>query len=143
MPGFTTASTVTEISGRGVGMDVVRAEVASLGGRIETQSTPGQGTRFTVHLPLTLAVSQVVLISAGRARFAVQSSSVEQVLQLKPQALAAAYAERARCSGRASACRCSLGTLVELPDLNPVAQHSRRWSCCVPATSGSPCTATK
>ena len=93
-PGFSTADTVTELSGRGVGMDVVRSEVASLGGRIETESMPGRGTRFTIHLPLTLAVSQVVLVSAGKARFAVPSSSVEQLLQLKPQALASAYAER-------------------------------------------------
>ncbi len=123
MPGFTTASTVTELAGRGVGMDVVRAEVAALGGRIETESAPGEGTRFTIVLPLTLAVSQVVLVSAGRARFAVPSSSVEQVLQLKPQALAEAYEQRHLEWQGARVPMFYLGTLVELTELTPVAQH--------------------
>jgi chemosensory pili system protein ChpA (sensor histidine kinase/response regulator) len=122
-PGFTTASTVTEISGRGVGMDVVRSEVVTLGGRIETESTPAQGTRFTIHLPLTLAVSQVVLVAAGKVRFAVPSSSVEQVLQLKPQALAAAYEDHFVEWQGARVPLFYLGTLVEQPDLSPVAQH--------------------
>ncbi|HWS74515.1 MAG TPA: response regulator, partial [Quisquiliibacterium sp.] len=122
-PGFSTADAVTEISGRGVGMDVVRSEVASLGGRIETESTPGQGTRFTINLPLTLAVSQVVLVSAGKARFAVPSSSVEQLLQLKPQALASAYSERSVEWQGSRVPLFFLGSLVEMPDLNPVAQH--------------------
>ncbi len=123
VPGFTTAQSVTELSGRGVGMDVVRSEVASLGGRIETESQPGRGTRFTVHLPLTLAVAQVVLVAAGKARFAVPSSSVEQVLQLKPQALASAYAERSVEWQGQNVPLFFLGSLVEAPDVTPVAQH--------------------
>ena len=123
MPGFTTATSVTEISGRGVGMDVVRAEVAALGGRIETESTRGEGTRFTAVLPLTLAVSQVVLVSVGRTRFAVPSSSVEQVLQLKPQALAGAYEQRSLEWQGSRVPLFYLGSLVELADLTPVAQH--------------------
>ncbi|MBP8307214.1 MAG: Hpt domain-containing protein [Burkholderiaceae bacterium] len=123
VPGFTTAASVTELSGRGVGMDVVRSEVASLGGRIETETQPGRGTRFTVHLPLTLAVAQVVLVAAGKSRFAVPSSSVEQVLQLKPQALAAAYAERSVEWQGQNVPLFFLGSLVESPDVTPVAQH--------------------
>ncbi|MBK8765932.1 MAG: Hpt domain-containing protein [Burkholderiaceae bacterium] len=123
VPGFTTAASVTELSGRGVGMDVVRSEVASLGGRIETETQPGRGTRFTVHLPLTLAVAQVVLVAAGKSRFAVPSSSVEQVLQLKPQALASAYAERSVEWQGQNVPLFFLGSLVESPDVTPVAQH--------------------
>jgi chemosensory pili system protein ChpA (sensor histidine kinase/response regulator) len=93
--GFSTASAVSEIAGRGVGMDVVRAEVAALGGRVEVQSTPGQGTRFTISLPLTLAVTQVVLVRAGQRMFAFPSAMVEQVRQNKAAELAAAYAARA------------------------------------------------
>jgi len=104
-------------------MDVVRSEVVTLGGRIETESTPAQGTRFTIHLPLTLAVSQVVLVAAGKVRFAVPSSSVEQVLQLKPQALAAAYEDHFVEWQGARVPLFYLGTLVEQPDLSPVAQH--------------------
>ncbi len=90
-PGFSTASEVTELAGRGIGMDVVRSEAASLGGRIEVSSQPGNGAQFTVHLPLTLAVTQVVLLSTGGKSYAVPSVLVEQVQQLKANALASAY----------------------------------------------------
>ncbi|QDZ28874.1 Hpt domain-containing protein [Noviherbaspirillum sp. UKPF54] len=90
-PGFSTADQVTELAGRGIGMDVVRSEAAALGGRVSTWSEPGAGTRFTIHLPLTLAVTQVVLLSTGGKTYAVPSVLVEQVQQLKTNALAAAY----------------------------------------------------
>jgi chemosensory pili system protein ChpA (sensor histidine kinase/response regulator) len=90
-PGFSTASQVDELSGRGVGMDVVRNTVAELGGRIEISSKPGKGTAFVVRLPLTLAVTQVMLVSAGTQRFALNTSAVEQVLQMKPSQLADAH----------------------------------------------------
>ncbi|MFC5476161.1 Hpt domain-containing protein [Paraherbaspirillum soli] len=90
-PGFSTSAEVTELAGRGVGMDVVRSEAASLGGRVAVASDPGQGTRFTIHLPLTLAVTQVVLLTTGGNTYAVPSALVEQVQQLKSTALASAY----------------------------------------------------
>lgn len=90
-PGFSTADAVTELAGRGVGMDVVRSEAASLGGRVSTTTEVGKGTRFTINLPLTLAVTQVVLLSTGGKTFAVPSVLVEQVQQLKTNTLTAAY----------------------------------------------------
>ena len=90
-PGFSTATEVTELAGRGVGMDVVRSEAATLGGRVEVNSTPGKGAEFTIHLPLTLAVTQVVLLRSGGRTFAVPSVLVEQVQHLKANALANAY----------------------------------------------------
>ena len=90
-PGFSTAEEITELAGRGVGMDVVRSEATALGGRVSTWSEPGKGTHFTVHLPLTLAVTQVVLLTTGGHTYAVPSVLVEQVQQLKTNALAAAY----------------------------------------------------
>ena len=92
-PGFSTQTVVTELAGRGVGMDVVRAEAAALGGRVAILSESGRGAHFTVHLPLTLAVTQVVLMTTGGKTFAVPSVLVEQVQQLKTQALTAAYNE--------------------------------------------------
>ncbi|TCS36861.1 chemosensory pili system protein ChpA (sensor histidine kinase/response regulator) [Paucimonas lemoignei] len=94
-PGFSTAESVTELAGRGVGMDVVRSEAAALGGRVALKSDPGKGAQFTIHLPLTLAVTQVVLLSTGGKVFAVPSVLVEQVQQLKTNMLTAAYNEGA------------------------------------------------
>lgn len=90
-PGFSTASEVTELAGRGIGMDVVRSEAAALGGRIAIASEPGKGAHFTIHLPLTLAVTQVVLLSTGGRVYAVPSVLVEQVQQLKVGQLTSAY----------------------------------------------------
>ena len=92
--GFSTASEVTQVAGRGIGMDVVRSEVAELGGRIELTSERGKGTVFTIYLPLTLAVTQTVLIQAGTELFAIPSSMVEQVQELKTKALADVYEKR-------------------------------------------------
>ncbi|MBC6960846.1 MAG: response regulator [Lautropia sp.] len=122
-PGFSTASEVTELAGRGVGTDVVRAEVLSLGGRIDVESTRAAGTRFTVHLPLTLAIAQVVLVGVGASHYAIPSSSVEQVLQLKPQALAAAYRDGSIEWQGARVPMHYFGTLVDVADTRPIAQH--------------------
>ena len=93
-PGFSTASKVTQISGRGIGMDVVRAEVAALGGRVEVATTLGKGTRFTLTMPLTLAVAQAVLVRAGGRLWALPAPMVEQVQQIKSQALLDLYIQR-------------------------------------------------
>lgn len=89
--GLSTAAEVTEVAGRGIGMDVVRSEIASLGGRIDLRSRKGQGVHFIIHLPLTLAVTQVLMVRAGEAIYAIPSSIVEQARQLKPGDLAQIY----------------------------------------------------
>jgi chemosensory pili system protein ChpA (sensor histidine kinase/response regulator) len=86
-PGFSTAAKVTQISGRGVGLDVVRSDIAALGGRVEVASSARQGTTFTLYLPLTLAVAQVVLVKAGGRLWALPSPMVEQVQQIKDKDL--------------------------------------------------------
>jgi chemosensory pili system protein ChpA (sensor histidine kinase/response regulator) len=90
--GLSTAETVTELAGRGIGMDVVRNEVTAIGGRVEVATRAGEGTTFTIYLPLTLAVTQAVLVRAGASVLAVPSAMVEQVLRLKSGALADLYA---------------------------------------------------
>ncbi len=92
--GVSTATQVSQVAGRGVGMDVVRSEVTALGGRVEMRFTRGQGTRFTIYLPLTLAVTQTVLVRAGSRTYAIPSVMVEQVQQLRQEQLVAAYASR-------------------------------------------------
>jgi chemosensory pili system protein ChpA (sensor histidine kinase/response regulator) len=86
--GLSTADAVTELAGRGIGMDVVKNEVTALGGRIEVASERGRGTTFTIYLPLTLAVTQAVLVRAGSNVLAVPSAMVAQVLRLRSEALA-------------------------------------------------------
>lgn len=75
-PGFSTAETISNISGRGVGMDVVRTNVEALGGRIEISSTPGQGTAFTMVLPLTLAILDGMIVRIDGQRYVVPLSHV-------------------------------------------------------------------
>jgi len=96
-PGFSTAENLTELAGRGVGMDVVKNEVASLGGRIEVTTEAGRGSRFTVVLPMTLAVAPAVLVRAGVKTYAIPASMVKQVRELKP-----AQAQALRQAGEAS-----------------------------------------
>jgi chemosensory pili system protein ChpA (sensor histidine kinase/response regulator) len=93
MPGFSTASEVNQIAGRGVGMDVVKNEITSLGGRVEIASSPGRGATFTITLPLTLAVTQAVMLRAGPSIYAVPTVMVEQVQELKSADYAEAVAK--------------------------------------------------
>jgi chemosensory pili system protein ChpA (sensor histidine kinase/response regulator) len=123
MPGFSTAAEVTTLAGRGVGMDVVRAETTALGGRVETTSETNKGSIFTLHLPASLAITQVVLMSAGEYRFSVPSVLVEQVLQFKPQQLASAYSNRTIQWQNKEVGFLYMGSLLELSDATPVAQR--------------------
>ncbi|MDF2465626.1 MAG: hybrid sensor histidine kinase/response regulator [Ramlibacter sp.] len=91
MPGFSTAAEVTELSGRGIGMDVVRAEVNALGGRIETSTTGGKGTSFKLVLPLTTAVTQVVMIRSGTLSIGVPANVVEVVRRAPAKEVQQAY----------------------------------------------------
>ena len=90
-PGFSTAERVTELAGRGVGLDVVRTEVNALGGRIETSTTPGQGTTFKLVVPLTTAVTQVVMLRLGELAVGVPSNLVEVVKRVTAQEVEQAY----------------------------------------------------
>ncbi len=90
-PGFSTATTVTELAGRGIGMDVVRSEVNAMGGRIELHSDAGQGTRLRLLLPLTTAVTQVVMLRCGVMSVAVPSTLVEVVRRVPLAEIDAAY----------------------------------------------------
>ncbi|MEI9890116.1 MAG: chemotaxis protein CheA [Caulobacteraceae bacterium] len=83
LPGFSTASTVSDISGRGVGMDVVKRSINALGGRISINSTPGKGSVFTMSLPLTLAVLDGMVVSAAGQTLIAPLSAIIETLQPK------------------------------------------------------------
>jgi two-component system chemotaxis sensor kinase CheA len=83
-PGFSTAEKVTDLSGRGVGMDVVRRQIQKLRGRVEIESTLGQGTTFRIRLPLTLAIIDGLVIGVGGERYIVPIFMVREMLRPKP-----------------------------------------------------------
>ncbi len=91
-PGFSTAGKVTQLAGRGVGMDVVANEIKQLGGSLSIESEEGQGTTFILRLPFTLAVTQAILVRIGEATFAIPMTSVQGVARVNPDDLAALLA---------------------------------------------------
>ncbi len=92
-PGFSTAEAVSSVSGRGVGMDVVRRSIEALRGTVELDSAPGRGTRVTIRLPLTLAIIEGLLVETGSSSFVVPLDLVEECVEL-------GRAERTRSHGR-------------------------------------------
>lgn len=86
-PGFSTAEKVTDVSGRGVGMDVVRRHVEKLRGRVEISTVPGQGTQFLVKVPLTLAIIDGLVVHVGEERFIVPIYSVREIFKPDPEAV--------------------------------------------------------
>lgn len=84
-PGFTTKKDVSELSGRGVGLDVVRESVARLKGIAEVSSKPGEGSTFTIKVPLTLAITESLLVSAGSEMFALPLDTIETTLRISPE----------------------------------------------------------
>jgi len=90
-PGFSTADSISQIAGRGVGLDAVRSDIAALGGRIDVSNVSGSGAMFNIYLPVTLSVAQVVLVRSGNKVFAVPTVMIEQVQKLKQKDLDSAY----------------------------------------------------
>ena len=86
--GFSTASQVTQVSGRGVGMDVVKTEVGKLGGRIDLSSEPGRGSDFRIYLPLTLAVTNALIVRVGNRTYAIPALMIDQVQEVREAPLA-------------------------------------------------------
>ena len=84
LPGFSTAEAVTDVSGRGVGMDAVRTKIEALGGALELDSTPGQGTRVRIRLPLTLAIIQALLIQVHEETYAIPLGSIDSTINITP-----------------------------------------------------------
>jgi two-component system chemotaxis sensor kinase CheA len=83
-PGFSTAAKVTKVSGRGVGMDVVQSNVERIGGSIDVRSVPGQGSVFTLKIPLTLAILRALIVGVDDEDFAIPQTSVDELLKVEP-----------------------------------------------------------
>jgi two-component system chemotaxis sensor kinase CheA len=113
LPGFSTAKEVTDVSGRGVGMDVVVTNIETLGGIIELDSTPGQGTTIQIKLPLTLAIIPSQITSVGNERYALPQVNLNELLRIP----AAQVKEKIETVGDASVVRLR-GELLPLLDLS-------------------------
>lgn len=85
--GFSSKDQVTDVSGRGVGLDVVRVKLVALGGEIEIDSTPGRGTTFSLKVPITLTVSPLLFLESGEERLCLQAANVGSALRVEPDAL--------------------------------------------------------
>ncbi|HCF7240647.1 TPA: Hpt domain-containing protein [Pseudomonas aeruginosa] len=92
--GFSTAEKVTQISGRGVGLDVANSEVKQLGGSVSIQTEPGQGTRFNVRLPFTVSVNRALMVLSGEDLYAVPLNTIEGIVRVSPYELEALYDQR-------------------------------------------------
>ena len=99
LPGFSTARKVTSISGRGVGMDVVKKEIDALRGTVEISSRRGSGSRFTIGLPLTLAIIDGLLVSSGDNRYVIPLSFIEECVELASEGRARSHGELADVRG--------------------------------------------
>ncbi|MCU4640652.1 Hpt domain-containing protein [Acinetobacter courvalinii] len=86
-PGFSTAAQVTQISGRGVGLDVVQSDIKALGGHVSVASTYGTGTTFTIRVPTTVAVSDALMVKAGDQQFAFPLAQIDRIVRISPMAL--------------------------------------------------------
>jgi two-component system chemotaxis sensor kinase CheA len=90
-PGFSTADQVTDISGRGVGMDVVRRNIEKLRGKVDIDTAMGQGTTFTIYLPLTLAIIDGMIVSVGGERYIIPTLSVRESFRPKPEMISTVH----------------------------------------------------
>ena len=91
-PGFSTADQVTQISGRGVGLDVVQSEIRELGGHVTVESVLGQGTTFSIRVPTTVAVSDALMVKVGDQQFAIPLAQIDRIVRIAPSALDAYFA---------------------------------------------------
>lgn len=90
-PGFSTAEKITQISGRGLGMDVVHEEVKQLGGSMSIESSPGRGARFLIRLPFTVSVNRALMVHLGDEQYAIPLNTIEGIVRVPPAELKACY----------------------------------------------------
>lgn len=126
MQGLSTTDAITGIAGRGIGLDIVKNEISLLGGRIDVNSVPHQGTTFNIHLPLTLAVAQTLMVRAGKQIHAIPAFIVEHNLEFDPDTLRKIYQDyRIEFNGKTylfSHLSHLLGDTAHVPD---IAKHNR------------------
>ncbi|WEK04353.1 MAG: chemotaxis protein CheA [Candidatus Devosia phytovorans] len=116
-PGFSTAKTVSDLSGRGVGLDAVRSNVARFGGRVELNSRRGQGTEVILTLPLSFAMTQLLVVSVGGERYGIAMDSVLETVRVLPKNVSAIRSGRAFVLRDRTIPLLSLAQLLQLDDV--------------------------
>ncbi|NCC30603.1 MAG: hybrid sensor histidine kinase/response regulator [Chloroflexia bacterium] len=124
-PGFSTASQITEISGRGVGMDVVRANLTELGGQVEVESELGHGSRIILTLPLTLVTTRVLLVRTGRSIFALPATSCYGTVWAYHNAIRSLEGQPTILVEERTLALIALAELLGLSEPSPFSRHSR------------------
>ncbi|XEC97130.1 chemotaxis protein CheA [Paenibacillus tarimensis] len=117
-PGFSTADKISDISGRGVGLDVVKSKIASLGGHVSVASTLGKGTKFSIQLPLTLSIIWAMLIKLGSEKYAIPLSSIMETAIIKQDQVRNIHGNRMIEFRGAVIPLLSLSRILESPDFD-------------------------
>jgi two-component system chemotaxis sensor kinase CheA len=117
LPGFSTAEEVTETSGRGVGMDVVKAAVVNLGGTLVINAAPNQGTSFQMRLPLSIAIIKLLLVTCSGHHIAIPITRVQRILDLPSTEIQDSAGKRVFRLGEEMVAICSLNDALGLPEV--------------------------
>jgi two-component system, chemotaxis family, sensor kinase CheA len=125
--GLSTSSMITDISGRGVGMDVVRKNIEALQGQIDIESTLGQGTRFILTLPLTLATTQELLVRVGEQTLGIPIAAVERIHRIRSQEISSVQGHNAILIDGEPISLVRLAQVLELPAREPAAHPEERF----------------
>ena len=136
LPGFSTAPIITNISGRGVGLDVVKSRLEALHGTIELASEPGRGTRFTLAVPLTLTTLRALLVSAAGQAFAVASTNVHKLVRVDPADLRPVRGREMLILGGAPLPVAALADVLDLPAREPARGAGKLLALVVAAGEG-------
>ncbi|ALS27568.1 chemotaxis protein CheA [Paenibacillus sp. 32O-W] len=122
-PGFSTADTISDISGRGVGLDVVRSKIASLGGNVTIRTSEGKGTKFSVELPLTLSIISAMLVKLGSEKYAIPLSSIAETAIIRQEQIRLIHGNRMIEYRGAVIPVLSLSRILESPDYDESAEE--------------------
>lgn len=122
-PGFSTAEKISDVSGRGVGLDVVKSKIVALGGNVTIYSTPGKGTNFSVQLPLTLSIIAAMLIRMGSEKYAIPLSSIVETAIIKRGQIKQVHGSRMIQFRESLIPVISLSRLFEVPDFDEVLEE--------------------
>lgn len=122
-PGFSTAEKISDVSGRGVGLDVVKSKINALGGNVTIYSTPGKGTNFSVQLPLTLSIIAAMLIKMGSEKYAIPLTSIVETGVIKNTQIRSVHGNRMIPFRESHIPIISLSQVFEVPDFDDTAEE--------------------